>query len=208
MKAVLLSQRVDVLSERGERRDAVDQRLVAWLAACGFLALPVPNRPESIEDYWQLLQPAGVVLSGGNDLANYGGNAPERDATERALLGLAMTHGVPLFALCRGAQLLLDAFGNGLEKVEGHVATRHHLTLNGQPHEVNSYHQWGCRELHAPLQVLARSDDGVIEAFEHQQLPIVGVMWHPEREAQFNPIDRTLLQRCLAAGQVTDGAKR
>jgi choline kinase/gamma-glutamyl-gamma-aminobutyrate hydrolase PuuD len=206
VKPLLLSQRVDVLNDLGERRDAVDQRLVAWLADCGYLAVPVPNNPELLEGYWQLVQPVGVVLSGGNDLANYGGNAPERDATERALLGLAMTHGRPLFALCRGAQLLLDAFGNGLEKVAGHVGTRHQLRVNGQAHEVNSFHQWGSRELKAPLQVLARSDDGVIEAFEHLQLPILGVLWHPEREAPFNPLDRALLQRCLAGRTILDGA--
>ncbi len=206
MKPVLLSQRVDVLSDRGERRDAVDQRLVAWLADCGYLAIPVPNNPELLDGYWQLVQPVGVVLSGGNDLAHYGGNAPERDATERALLGLAMTHGRPLFALCRGAQLLLDAFGNALQRVEGHVGTRHSLHLNGQAHEVNSYHQWGALELKAPLQVVARSADGVIEAFEHLQLPILGVLWHPEREAPFNSLDRTLLQQCMAGRKLIDGA--
>lgn len=206
MKPVLLSQRVDVLSDRGERRDAVDQRLVAWLADCGYLAIPVPNNPELVEGYWQRANPVGVVLSGGNDLARYGGNAPERDATEQALLGLAMTHGVPLFALCRGAQLLLDAFGNALEKVDGHVGTRHVLRLNGHSHEVNSYHQWGARAVKAPLQVLARSADGVVEAFEHLELPILGVLWHPEREAAFNPVDRALLQHCLAGRRVGDAS--
>ena len=90
MKPVLLSQRVDVLADRGERRDALDQRLVNWLADCGYLAFPLPNRAERVEHYWRLVQPVAVVLSGGNDLTAYGGNAAERDATERALLKLAM----------------------------------------------------------------------------------------------------------------------
>lgn len=197
MKLVLVSQRVDVLVDRGERRDALDQRLTEWLASHGFLSVPVPNCPERVEALWTQLQPAAVVLSGGNDLAKYGGDAPERDAVERALLARAIAERVPLFALCRGAQLLLDAFGNRLERVAGHVGARHRLVVDGGEVEVNSYHQWGCRSLDAPLEVLARSEDGVIEAFFHPQLPLLGVMWHPEREAPFAELDGLLLNRCL-----------
>lgn len=197
MKLVLVSQRVDVLVDRGERRDALDQRLTEWLASHGFLSVPVPNCPERVEALWTQLQPAAVVLSGGNDLAKYGGDAPERDAVERALLARAIAERVPLFALCRGAQLLLDAFGNRLERVAGHVGARHRLVVEGGEVEVNSYHQWGCRSLDAPLEVLARSEDGVIEAFFHPQLPLLGVMWHPEREDPFAELDGLLLNRCL-----------
>lgn len=197
MKVVLVSQRVDVLADRGERRDALDQRLADWLASHGLLPVPVPNRAERLDALWAQVKPTAVVLSGGNDLAEYGGDAPERDAVERALLARAMAEQVPLFALCRGAQLLLDAFGNLLERVAGHVGTRHRLLIDGRETEVNSYHQWGCRSLAAPLEVLARSEDGVIEAFFHPQLPLLGVMWHPEREAPFAELDGMLLNRCL-----------
>ncbi len=197
MRVVLVSQRVDVLAARGERRDALDQRLADWLASHGLLPVPVPNRPGRVDALWSKLQPAAVVLSGGNNLVEYGGDAPERDAVERALLARAMTEQVPLFALCRGAQLLLDAFGNRLERVTGHVGTRHRLVIDGREAEVNSYHQWGCRSLAEPLEALARSDDGVIEAFFHPQLPLLGVMWHPEREEPFAELDGLLLSRCL-----------
>lgn len=197
MRVALVSQRVDILAERGERRDALDQRLLDWVASHELLPVPVPNRLERLDELWTQLTPAAVVLSGGNDLAEYGGDAPERDAVERALLARALVEHVPLFALCRGAQLLLDAFGNRLERVAGHVGTRHRLAIDGGEFEVNSFHQWGCRSLVAPLEVLARSEDGVIEAFFHQQLPLLGVMWHPEREAPFTELDSLLLNRCL-----------
>lgn len=193
MKTVLLSQRVDILASRGERRDAVDQRLVAWLAACGYLAVPVPNQPELVAAYWDRLRPHAVVLSGGNDLASLGGDAPERDRTEQELLRLALASGRPLFALCRGMQLLLDSFGVSLERVEGHVATRHDLLLDGIPHQVNSFHSWGAREVNEAFVVRARSADGVVEAVRHVHLPLCGVMWHPEREAEFNALDSQLL---------------
>jgi gamma-glutamyl-gamma-aminobutyrate hydrolase PuuD len=197
VRVALVSQRVDVLPDRGERRDSLDQRLLQWLAIHDLLPVPVPNRLDGLEQLWSSLSPALVVLSGGNDLASYGGDALERDALERALLARAMAEDIPVFALCRGAQFVLDAFGVPLERVEGHVRSQHRIVLDGQPHVVNSYHQWGVRSLHAPLQVLARSEDGVIEAFTHAQLPIFGIMWHPERESPFNALDSALLARCL-----------
>lgn len=197
MKPVLVSQRVDILADRGERRDALDQRLLDWLAASDLLPVPAPNRLDWLAPLWERVCPAAVILSGGNDLVAYGGDSPERDAVERALLARAMAERVPLFAICRGAQLVLDAFGISLEPVAGHVGSRHRLLIDGHPFTVNSYHRWGCCELQAPLRVLARSEDGVIEAFTHERLPILGVMWHPERETPFAELDRTLLAQCL-----------
>ncbi|WP_339079529.1 gamma-glutamyl-gamma-aminobutyrate hydrolase family protein [Pseudomonas sp. TMP9] len=197
MKTVLVSQRVDVLPDRGERRDTLDQRLLDWLAASDLLPVPVPNNLERLAALWEHLRPCAVILSGGNDLASYGGDAPERDAVERALLARALAEQIPLFALCRGAQLVLDAFGIPLERVTGHVGNRHQVSINGRTFSVNSYHQWACRELRAPLQVLARSDDGVVEAFTHEHLPVMGIMWHPEREMPFAELDKILLAQCL-----------
>lgn len=197
MRTVLVSQRVDVLPDRGERRDALDQRLLDWLSVSDLLPVPVPNSLERLAALWDHLRPCAVILSGGNDLASYGGDAPERDAVERALLARALAEQIPLFALCRGAQLVLDAFGIPLDRVTGHVGNRHQVSINGRSFSVNSYHQWGCRELRAPLQVLARSDDGVVEAFTHEHLPLMGIMWHPEREMPFAELDKTLLEQCL-----------
>lgn len=195
MKIALVSQRVDVLADRAERRDGVDQRLLDWLAGCGFLPVPVPNCAERVEALWTRLEPSAVVLSGGNDLVAYGGDAPERDDTERALVARAVRERVPVLGVCRGAQLLLDVFGQRLEHVPGHIGVRHNLTVEGCERTVNSYHSWGCRRIAAPLRTLACSDDGVVEAFCHTETPLLGVMWHPERENPFHEHDRTLLQK-------------
>lgn len=197
MKLVLLSQRVEVLTDRGERRDAVDQRLVAWLAQAGYLALPVPNQPELVDEYWLRFRPHAVLLSGGNDLASHGGDAPERDATEQRLLARALAGQRPLFAICRGMQLLLDAGGVALERVDGHIATRHALQVDGQPHSVNSYHSWAARHVPAGYQALAHAEDGVLEAMRHQSHALTAVMWHPEREAAFSALDTRLLVNCF-----------
>lgn len=197
MKVALVSQRVDVLPERTERRDAVDQRLLDWLASCGFLPIPLPNRQERLAPLWTHVRPSLVVLSGGNDLAAYGGDAPERDETERALVTQAISDRVPLLGLCRGAQLLFDTLGHRLERAPGHVGARHNLHFDDCERSVNSYHSWACRTRDTPLRVLARSDDDVIEAFCHADMAMLGVMWHPEREAAFHPHDRALVERHL-----------
>ncbi len=199
---VLVSQRVDPVPGRNERRDALDQCLVTWLASGDLLAVPVPNRPENIVALWERLAPAALVLSGGNDLASYGGNAPERDMTERILLERAFVEKVPVFAICRGAQLVLDYFNHHLEQIDGHVATRHALQVDGRMREVNSYHAWGCRAVAAPLREIARNADGVVEAFEHGSLPLRAVMWHPERELPFDPQDLAWLLQSIKTEEV------
>lgn len=198
MKIALVSQRVDVLADRGERRDAVDQRLLDWLAGSGFLPVPVPNRADRVEPLWTRVAPALVVLSGGNDLVAYGGDAPERDETERALVARAARERLPVLGVCRGAQLLLEVYGHRLEHVPGHIGTRHDLQLEGVERSVNSFHAWGCREIAPPLRVLACAADGVIEAFCHSTAPMLGIMWHPERESPFHEHDRALLERHLS----------
>ena len=197
MRVALVSQRVDILPERGERRDALDQRLLDWVAWCDFLPVPVPNRVDRVSALWATVHPSLVVLSGGNDLAAYGGDAPERDETERALLTHALREHVPLLGLCRGAELILDTFGDRLERVPGHVGARHSLRVDDRDRTVNSYHGWGCRSRDTTLCVLARSEDDVIEAFCHADMCVLGLMWHPERELAFHEHDRALVQRYL-----------
>ncbi|WP_148715887.1 gamma-glutamyl-gamma-aminobutyrate hydrolase family protein [Chitinolyticbacter meiyuanensis] len=198
MKPVLVSQRVDAWRDRNERRDALDQRLIAILAECGLLAVPVPNRPDSVATLWQALMPAGVVLSGGNDLLVQGGDTPERDATERALLDLAVSHAAPVLGICHGLHVIVDYFGGTLHRIEGHVATRHPVAGELGTFEVNSYHNWGVRQLPELLQDLAQAPDGSIEALRHAELPVLAVMWHPEREATLAPHDRHLIEHHFA----------
>jgi gamma-glutamyl-gamma-aminobutyrate hydrolase PuuD len=197
LKVALVSQRVEIHRDRDERRDAIDQRLLDWLSSCDFLPVPVPHRPERVATLWARVRPAVVVLSGGNDLAAYGGDAVERDDTERALVTQAMNERVPVLGVCRGAQLLLHMLDHRLELAPGHVGVRHALRFDNCERTVNSYHSWGCRTRSTPLRVLARSDDDVIEAFCHPEIKLLGIMWHPERERVFHEHDRALVERHL-----------
>lgn len=188
MRTILISQRVEVIKSYGERRDCLDQNWCGFLRACGFLPVPVMNREEDLGALADSVAPAGILLSGGNDLTAYGGDAPERDETERRLIGLGIARDIPIMGVCRGCQMLMDYFGAKLERVQGHVARRH-LLQGTFSREVNSYHNLAALEAPDEFEVLARTEDGVVEAIRSRRHRIMAVMWHPEREAPYRQED-------------------
>ncbi|PWB35391.1 gamma-glutamyl-gamma-aminobutyrate hydrolase [Pseudomonas sp. SDI] len=191
MKIVAVSQRVARVAEHDECRDALDQRLIDFLLAGGFLPVPVPNTlclhthetgadQDAMHGWLTRLSPQAIVLSGGNDI----GEQPARDTTEARLLDHARSRRLPVLGICRGMQMLAHAAGGQLKPVTGHVRTRHRLS--GQiGAEVNSYHAFALASCPPAFTVLARSEDGEIEAIRHLSLPWEGWMWHPEREEVF-----------------------
>lgn len=181
MKVVAVSQRVDQFPDRNETRDALDQRLALFVAICGYVSVPVPNAlGGAIRDWLTIVQPDAVILSGGNDI----GQCAERDETEDALLVYAQESHLPVLGICRGMQMMAHWAGTGLHPVQGHVKTCHRLSgeITGV---VNSYHGFALANCPTGFEVLARSEDGEIEAIRHQSLPWEGWMWHPEREELF-----------------------
>jgi len=180
---VAITQRVATDPATGERRDALDQRWTGFLAASGLRPLIVPNDAGAALDLVQALAPACVILTGGGDLGAYGGDAPERDAAEAALVDWASAHDLPVLGACRGMQHLLHLGGVVLERVAAHVRTRHELTLQGKAVTVNSYHDRAAlRVAGHDWDVLARAEDGAVEAVRHRGHRWLGIMWHPERE--------------------------
>lgn len=198
MRRIALTQRVDLHAGYGERRDALDQRWTLLLLQCGFLPLPLPNHPEAAQ---ALFTPdvAGLLLTGGNDLAAYGGGAPERDAAEALLVDLALARGTPVLGVCRGMQTILHRFGVPLLRLEGHVATGHDLVFQGEKRRVNSYHGMGAQAADVAavpgLRVDAVASDGVAEAVTHEVLGCAGLMWHPERAEPFDERDIGFIRR-------------
>jgi gamma-glutamyl-gamma-aminobutyrate hydrolase PuuD len=181
MTVVAVSQRVDSFPDRNETRDALDQRLVAFLASCGYVPIPVPNALSvALRDWLMVMRPSGVVLSGGSNIGQFA----ERDNTERAMLAHAQERQLPALGICRGMQMMAQWAGASLHPVSGHVRTRHRLTgeISG---DVNSYHGYSLSACPDGFEVLARSEDGEIEAIRHRSLPWEGWMWHPEREDHF-----------------------
>jgi gamma-glutamyl-gamma-aminobutyrate hydrolase PuuD len=197
MKAVGVTQRISVVPAYGERRDCLDQSWTKFLAACGLLPVLLPNVIEVALALCEGTGIAGLVLTGGNDLAVLGGDAPERDAVENALLDLAERHRLPVLGVCRGMQMIQQRFAIPLRRVEGHVTQRQVIRINGEPKEVNSYHHFAAFDTRPPLDVWAVAEDGVVKAIRHSAQPMTGIMWHPERSAPFSPTDVVLFRRVL-----------
>jgi len=195
MKHIAITQRVEFIESINERRDALSQEWSELAKACGFIPILIPNNSDIAIEISEELNIDGIIFSGGNDLAVYGGNAPERDDTETALIRYSVENNIPLLGVCRGAQMLLHYFGAKLEKVEGHVRTEHILT-SGKT--VNSFHGFAAKTVPDCLEVTERSEDGVIEEFAHIGYKIIyGIMWHPERYHPFRDEDVKFIERKL-----------
>lgn len=189
MTLVGITQRVLPANEFGEQRYALDVRWSDFLAACGLTPVPLPNRVELALNVARECGVRGIVLSGGDDLAEYGGPSPHRDETERRLLAWAVEREVPVLGVCRGMQVILRAYAAELAEVGGHVATRHAITgPRDEGREVNSYHRMAAHAVRPPLRAVAYSGD-VVEAVVHDHARVAGIMWHPERDSPFDPRD-------------------
>ena len=186
---------METIESYQERRDCADQNIPKFIQACGYLPIPVPNVIDRLEYYLDCIEPAGIMLTGGNSLVRYEGTAPERDKTDLTLICLAQERNIPLYGFCRGMQSILDYFNCELQTVEGHVAVRHIVDGQWGSMEVNSYHNQACFRVKEPLQVMAVSQDGVIEAVACDEKRIVATMWHPEREKYFAKSDIERAQR-------------
>ncbi len=199
MKRVAVTQRVEIVPTYGERRDALDQRWTEFLARVDVVPLLVPNNPSTLRSLLANFQIDGILLTGGGDLLAYGGNAPERDATEAALIRYAIDERVPLIGVCRGMQAVQDFFGVRLEAVTGHVAPEQIVIADGTPQSVNSYHSFGSTATVPELEVRAVAQDGVIKAVQHRRHAIHGVMWHPERISPFRAPDMEMFARVFGS---------
>ncbi|MEM7406433.1 MAG: gamma-glutamyl-gamma-aminobutyrate hydrolase family protein [Pseudomonadota bacterium] len=204
MKVVLVSQRIDRIESYGERRDALDVRWCEFLASAGLLGIPVPSMVDVDALIGALDSLAGLVLTGGNDLSTKSNDADSalRDRTESVLLDRMDHLGLPVVGVCRGMQFLAARAGFELDPIEDHVAVRHEVTaLSGSTRfashaarVVNSFHNYGVYGTAADYTAALAAPDGSIEAIEADSAAVFGVMWHPEREANFHPADIDLFR--------------
>ncbi len=202
MNSILFTQRVDIIESYGERRDCADQNISRLIKMCGYVPVPMINDPELVRPLSDELKPVGILLTGGNDLGSYGGNAPERDITETRLLEYAVKKKIPLLGICRGMQFVANYYGAKLERVEGHIRKNHAIHGVINRNSVNSFHGMAVKNIVSPLEELARAEDGVIEALQHKENLIAGIMWHPERVEGFLEEDIDLIKHFYEEGRL------
>lgn len=173
---------------------------------------------------------AGLLLTGGTDVNPqlYGQDAQpetdqpdeERDEVEFGLIRAAMGKDLPLFAICRGMQILNVYHGGTLvqhlpsgahRKVENKAAPVHDVTIEPDTllrdiagidlWRVNSRHHQLVDQVGAHLLVSARGkEDGIVEAFEQPDKRFVlAVQWHPEDQIGLCPEQLHLFQRFAEA---------
>lgn len=183
---------------------------VRAIERAGGRALLVPPSEEAIEETLDSLD--GVLFSGGADINPelYGQDAhpetkgivPQRDRGELALLQAALARDMPVFAVCRGSQMLNVALGGDLvqhlPEVVGDEKHKHTpgmygdhdvtvepetrlAALLGDRVPVKSHHHQGFGRLGEGLRESARAEDGTLEALEDPSRRFtLGVLWHPE----------------------------
>lgn len=164
------------------------------------LWLPLPNIKKQIITFVESLCLNALILTGGDDWGTF----PERDETEQILMNWAKQRHLPVLGVCRGAQILNKLSGGKLSLLSkgSHTGVRHRIRLANEILKVNSYHNYGISsgDLGTELKPLAYCEDGSIEAFSHQYLPWLGLLWHPEREVIPTKHDIALIRTLFYTG--------
>jgi len=189
----------------------------------GALVLQIPrDLPERAA---QLLAGAdALVMIGGEDVdpsfygqENRGSRSftTAADAFDLALIREAKRRGIPLFAICRGHQLLNVAFGGTLiqdiaqepvRHTPGPAApgespvSEHGVEISpdsrfigqvfGTTVKTNSIHHQAIDRCADGFRVVARAADGIIEAIEpvDDDWLALSVQWHPEKMPEHQPL--------------------
>ncbi len=181
-------------------------------------ALPVLSAAVGGDSLERLAKLAdGLFLTGGEDVdpARYherdrgecGAVCQWRDTIELRLCESFVRQKKPIFGICRGIQILNVFFGGNLVQdleadkgiIHPYGAGHALATLSGswlrgafgETFTVNSYHHQALERLGEGLTATAWSAGGkIVEAVEHEELPVFAVQWHPERmtgEKRYDP---------------------
>jgi putative glutamine amidotransferase len=238
MTAPLIGITTSVTVDKVPERAYVNSTYIRAVQAAGGIPLLLTPHftPEVQAALWQRLD--GLILTGGGDIepARFGEPrhpsvddvSPARDELELGLTRRAVTEDVPLFAICRGIQVLNVALGGSLVQdlpsewpnalVHSQKAPRHEPThpvkvmgegtrlgrvLGSLEVEVNSMHHQAIKRLGEGLREVAWAPDGVIEGVEMagDDRFVLGVQWHPEELVGHDQAARNLFAAIVEAAR-------
>jgi putative glutamine amidotransferase len=184
----------------------------------------------------------GLVLTGGNDISprffqeephpHLGEVSPERDQFEIEFLKIFYPTKKPIFAICRGIQVINVFLGGTLyqdlpsesdsgiqhsQKAPRHYAAHSiqvfpdtflYQVVKSDKIFVNTYHHQAVKQVANSLRVSAVAPDGVIEGIEtkEQDRFLLGVQWHPEgmydTEKHAREMFQTFIKECESVHRV------
>lgn len=197
--------------------DATITDYVQRVQNTGAIALQIPR--DTPARAAQVLAGAdALVVIGGEDIdptfygqENQGSRNvnPEADAFDLALIAEAQRRKLPIFAICRGHQLLNVALGGTIHQDIAQAPIRHTPAAAALPGEspaaehivtiredsrlvgqalgastrTNSIHHQAIDVCAPGFRVVAQTDDGIIEAIEpiEDDWLALSVQWHPEK---------------------------
>ena len=161
--------------------DSFTYNLVQLLAVAGADPKVMRNDAATVDELLAM-RPAGILLSPGP-------GRPEEAGVCLPLL--ARRPAIPIFGVCLGHQALGASFGATVDRapvlMHGKTSPVRHSGSGlfagvPNPFEATRYHSLEVRESTLPpeLEAVAWSDDGIVMALRHRELPYWGVQFHPE----------------------------
>jgi len=142
-------------------------------------------------------------------LMSPGPGCPEDFNTNETIKQL-LARNIPIFGVCLGLQALILYFGGQLDllptPVHGKPATvkqeeGDNFTFSDMPpaFTVARYHSIYANNEKVPscLKVTARTEDGLVMAIEHKELPIAAVQFHPESILTAHETGIKIIQNCI-----------
>ena len=185
MKTIAISQRLET-SKFGELRAQLDIKIFEYVVKAGFIPLPIPyfhkdKKNKNLEDWIKTNAPSGLILSGGEDIGKY----KLRDNSEIFLINYCKKKKIPIFAICRGMQLISVLGGSKLFRVKNRVNKIVKIIYDKKIRKVILFHKFSISKCPKNFIITSKSNSGLIESIFSKKLKILCIMWHPERE---NPI--------------------
>ena len=193
----LITQREGV-NDYGDPTDILEAGYVEFYESIGFIPRPVANHTKNFERLFDEKIDLLIVVGGGAlgpqwyDRKHEETVQPYRDKMEEKLIHYCVNHGIPIIGTCRGMQYVNVLFGGKLayhpdlpcprERGEDHKVR---LLKENRSIYVNNYHkdvifEDALADCFEPLAI--DEDNHTIEAYQSEQMKILGVQWHPERK--------------------------
>jgi len=216
------TSRIVFAENYNEERDALSHDWTKFSESIDITPVSIPNNLVNIEDFILETNLRAIILTGGGDcpasIDDFDKSIDrKRNVTELKIIEYSIKNHVPLIGICRGFQILNIFFGGTLtrnifdhKKINNdHVNSETiiklvNLDLSEDPEDiirsVKCFHNDGIisSDLSQDLIPFATAENGnLIEAFRHKNLPIIGVQWHPEREATFSVFNNNLITNFL-----------